>query len=132
MNFFVLWDRPDGGRELITAPLDGTILPGVTRQSVLDLARQWGEFEVSERVFTMAELVDALDSGRVVEAFGCGTAAVVSPVKAVYYEGKEYDVPLQPNDPGALAGELTQRMWDSITGIQYGAIESPWSVVVQD
>lgn len=132
MNFFVLWDKADGsGRELLTAPLDGTILPGVTRQTVLDLAREWGEFEVSERVFTMKELTSALDENRVVEAFGCGTAAVVSPIKAIHYEGKEYDVPLQKENPDALAGHLTQKFWDTITGIQYGAIESPYSIVVE-
>jgi len=98
---------------------------------VLDLAREWGEFEVSERVFTMKELVAALDGGKVVEAFGCGTAAVVSPVKAIFYEGKEYDVPLRKDEPAALAGALTQRFWDSIIGIQYGDIESDWSVVVE-
>ena len=58
MNFFVLWKTPSGTTQLVTAPLtDGTILPGVTRQSILDLARQWGEFEVVERKFTMAEVV---------------------------------------------------------------------------
>lgn len=131
MNFFVLWDRADGKRELVTAPLDGTILPGVTRQTVLDLARQWDEFEVTERIFTMKEFLNAVKEKRVVEAFGCGTAAVVSPVKAVHFEGTEYDIPLQPDDDTALAGELTQRVWDSITDIQYGAVDSPWSVVVE-
>ena len=134
MNMFVLWDKPDGsGRELITAPLDGTILPGVTRRSVLELARSWGEFDVSERVFTMPELAEALDTGRVVEAFGCGTAAVVSPIKAISYQGREYVVPLDTEDPSAVAGPLTQRMWDEITGIQVGRIEGPdgWSVVVE-
>jgi hypothetical protein len=61
MNFFVLWRNAKTGRtELVTAPLtDGTILPGVTRQSILDLTRTWGEFDVVERKFTMAEVVGA-------------------------------------------------------------------------
>ena len=79
----------------------------------------------------MNELTSALDENRVVEAFGCGTAAVVSPIKAIHYEGKEYDVPLQKEIPDALAGHLTQKFWDTITGIQYGAIESPYSVLVK-
>lgn len=65
MNMFVLWVNEQGKTELVTAPLDGTILPGVTRQSVLDLARKWGEFEVSERSYTIHELVKAADEGRV-------------------------------------------------------------------
>lgn len=51
--------------ELVTAPLDGTILPGVTRDSILDLTRKWGEFKVSERLFTMPELAKAIDEKRV-------------------------------------------------------------------
>jgi branched-chain amino acid aminotransferase len=80
MNFFVLWWTPDGEIELITAPLDGTILPGVTRDAMLSLAREWGEFKVSERTFTMTELAQAIEENRCIEAFGTGTAAIVSPV----------------------------------------------------
>jgi branched-chain amino acid aminotransferase len=79
MNFFVHWTSPEGVDELITAPLDGTILPGVTRNSLLALAKEWG-INVSERKFTMTELAQAVKDGRCYEAFGVGTAAVVSPV----------------------------------------------------
>ena len=106
MNFFVLWRRRDGRKELITAPLDGTILPGVTRASLLELARGWGEFEVTEGKFSIFDLAEAAREGRVIEAFGAGTAAVVSPVSAISYNGEEIAIPLHPTDKSAGAGEL--------------------------
>jgi branched-chain amino acid aminotransferase len=131
MNLFVLWRRPgDGALELLTAPLDGTILPGVTRDSIISLARGWGEFAVTERAFTMHELKEALEAGRVVEMFGAGTAAVVSPIKGVHFLGKDYAVPLDPGNASAGAGKATQRFWKELLDIQYGRKEHPWSVVV--
>lgn len=65
MNMFVLLRNERGETELVTPPLDGTILPGVTRDSILQLARQWNEFRVSERSLPMRELIDALNAGRV-------------------------------------------------------------------
>ena len=72
MNLFLFWINDDGKRELVTPPLDGTILPGVTRDSILELARTWGEFEVSERKVTMPQVVQALKERRVLEMFGAG------------------------------------------------------------
>jgi branched-chain amino acid aminotransferase len=72
MNLFLLWTNEQGQRELVTPPLDGTILPGVTRDSILALARGWGEFEVSERPITMPQVVQALKEKRVHEMFGAG------------------------------------------------------------
>ena len=122
MNMFVFWHTKDGRKELRTAPLDGTILPGVTRQSVLDLCRGWGEFDVVEERYTMPELAEAIDEGRVIEAFGCGTAAVVSPICNIGFDGKDYGID--------AVGSLTQRLWDSIIDIQYGRVASEWSVPV--
>jgi len=131
MNMFCYWVNEDGEKELVTAPLDdGTILPGVTRNSILALAREWGEFKVSERTFTMPQLAKALDEGRVIECFGAGTAAVVSPIEQIGYMGKDYAVPLDPSKPGHPAGALTQRVWDSIVAIQYGQVEHQWSVKI--
>jgi len=127
MNMFVLWTNEQGEKEMVTAPLDGTILPGVTRNSVLELARSWGEFKVTERKFTMGEVIRAAESGRLIEAFGSGTAAVVSPIKAVTVEGTQYDVPI---DSELQAGHVTKRVWDELTAIQYGKVEHPWSVVI--
>lgn len=130
MNLFVYWVNEKGEKELITAPLDGTILPGVTRDSILSLARKWNEFKVTERVYTMSEVEKALNEKRVIEMFGAGTAAIVSPVKAIFYNGRDLDVPLDPSKPSSQAGPLTKRFADTIMGIQYGEIESEWSVVI--
>ncbi|KAG8339806.1 putative Amino transferase class IV [Trypanosoma vivax] len=127
MNFFCLW-RPSSGSsetELITAPLDGTILPGVTRDCVLELARKWGDHRVSERSFTVGELVEALRENRVIECFGCGTAAIVSPVDGLSYKDEFFQIPHQ--DP---AKSITQRVLKEITDIQYGDVEHDWSHLV--
>lgn len=132
MNFFLYWvNKATGKRELVTSPLDGTILPGVTRQSILDLARSWGEFDVTERRVGMAELAEAASEGRLLEAFGAGTAAVVSPVKLIHWAGKDITIPLDPTDASAGAGPLTKRMWDSLGAIHYGRVEHPWSVKIE-
>jgi branched-chain amino acid aminotransferase len=134
-NIIVLWKRADGTVELVTPPLDdGTILPGVTRDSLLELARRWGEFEVSERQFSIAELCEALRERRVIEMFGSGTAAVVSPVKGIHFDGVDYDVPI---DPQIGAGKYAARFLKELMDIQYGRNEdfvgadgNPWSIVI--
>jgi len=132
MNMFVFWKNKQGERELITCPLDGTILPGVTRDSVLQLARQWGEFKVSERPYTIHEVLEANAEGRLLEAFGVGTAAVVSPVRVINFRGKEHTLPLDPADSTAQAGPLARRVWDTILGIQYGEVKHEWSVFADE
>lgn len=129
MNFFVLWRNEAGVREMVTAPLDGTILPGVTRDSILALARGWGEFAVAERPFTMPQLVRALKEGRVEEAWGAGTAAVVAPVSGIAYKGVDYAVPLDAKDAGA--GPVVRRLWNELSDIMYGRVPGhPWVVEV--
>ena len=116
---------------MITPPLtDGTILPGVTRDSILSLSRTWNEFHTSERQITMKELIKAIGEGRVLEMFGSGTAAVVSPIKRIYYEGQDWHIPLDPDDPSSQAGPLARRFWESINNIQYGLIPHEWSVPI--
>lgn len=85
MNLFILMKDDNGDLELVTPPLDGSILPGVTRDSIISLAKDWNEFKVNERNMTMPQLRDAIKAGRVVEMFGCGTACVVSPIKTIGY-----------------------------------------------
>jgi len=126
MNLFCFWKNKQGEKELITAPLDGQILPGVTRKSILELTRQWKEFKVTEADWTIDSLTQAINEGRVIEMFGAGTAAIVSPVCKIFYEGKDYQVPCKDN----TAGELTARLMNTLQAIQYGEQESPWSVVV--
>eukprot|EP01147_Barroeca_monosierra_P002620 gene2620-5522_t len=106
MNLFMHWKNDDGIEELITAPLDGTILEGVTRQSVLDLARQWGEFQVTEEYFTMGQLTRALKEGRVYEMFGSGTAATVSPVGEIVYREDILSIPLELGSCGKLGNRV--------------------------
>ncbi|KAI9839883.1 MAG: Mitochondrial branched-chain amino acid (BCAA) aminotransferase [Sarea resinae] len=127
MNFFAaVINKQTGQKELLTAPLDGTILEGVTRDSILALARErlvpegWA---VTERKYTMAELAEAADEGRLIEAFGAGTAAVVSPVRAISWKGRLVSCGLKEDEE---AGELAARMKGWIEGIQYGDEEHPW------
>jgi len=128
MNVMFVWTNLDGELELVTAPLNrGDILPGVTRRSVLELVEGWGTMKVTERNITMREVVAAVDEGRMVEAFGCGTAVVVSPIELINYNGKDLQIPLELGNVGKTA----QRLWDEITGIQLGRIEHEWSVKVE-
>ncbi len=116
--FFVIND------EVITAPLGGTILPGVTRDSVIQLCKSWGH-KVGERRLTIDEIIAAQKSGALKEAFGSGTAAVVSPVGSIAYQGQDYAV------GGGKTGELAQRLYDEITGIQLGTRPDPYGWVVK-
>lgn len=105
---------------------------GVTRQSILDLAREWGDCTVSERPFTIHDVVSACKEGRLLECFGAGTAAVVSPVKLIHYDGVDYNVPLDPKDASAGAGPFAKRVWDTLSEIQYGRrANHPWSVPLE-
>nr|CAG4637751.1 EOG090X051P [Chydorus sphaericus] len=92
MNIFVFMINKNGERELITPPLDGLILPGVTRLSLLELAREWKEFKVTERSINMAEVVEAHKEKRLIEVFGAGTACVVCPVSNISYQGQDYAI----------------------------------------
>ncbi|ORX71977.1 branched-chain-amino-acid aminotransferase [Linderina pennispora] len=130
MNLFVYWKNEQGELELVTPPLDGTILPGVTRDSILELARSWGGIKVSERKVNMKQVAKASDEGRLLEVFGAGTACVVTPVNRIHFQGKDYVIPLDPAKPESQAGPLAARVYDTLTGIQYGEIESDWSVLV--
>lgn len=114
------------GDELITPPLGGTILPGVTRDSVIRLATSWG-IQVSQRPLAMDEIVTAMEKGTLREAFASGTAAVVSPIGQLFYRDREYLV------NGGKTGALTQRLYDEILQIQYGEKEDPfgWRIPVK-
>lgn len=103
--------------ELITPPLtQGSILPGVTRDTVLQLGRHWG-MKVSERSIGIKEIQDAHKAGKLQEAFGTGTAAVISPVGEFVYRGESMIV------NNRSIGPLAQKFYDTITGIQYGEID---------
>ena len=99
--------------EIITPPLAGTILAGVTRDSVLALTHEWG-LRVSERPVTIDEVVAAAHKGTLEEVWGTGTAAVISPVGELSYKGERIVV------NGGRIGALTQKLYDTIVEIQYG------------
>lgn len=107
--FFVLGD------EIVTPELVGSILPGITRKSSIELLRSWG-YKVSERRLAVTELVEAYQAGKVKEAFGTGTAAVISPIG----ELKVGDLVMTFNDN--KIGEISQKLYDNLTGIQYGKL----------
>jgi branched-chain amino acid aminotransferase len=124
MNFFAVLKQGDK-LELVTAPLSrGDILPGVTRDSLLTLAKGYEGVTVSERSLTMGELCQAESEGRFVEAFGAGTAAIVQPIKAIRYQDRD----VCPSEGREDAGSLCTRLWRDLLDIQYGRVESAWSV----
>ena len=102
--------------EVITAPLTGSILPGITRDSVIKILKDWG-VKISERNLTIDEVIGAAKNGSLKEAFGTGTAAVISPVGQITYKGEDHIV------AGGKMGELSQRLYDEIVAIQYAAKE---------
>ena len=111
---------------VVTPELNGSILPGVTRDSAIQLCKMWG-IPVEERRISVDEVVKTAESGEMEECFGTGTAAVVSPVGELRFEKEK--MPISNNQ----IGELTQRIYDTITGIQLGRIKGPegWSVEVK-
>ncbi|MFO7983734.1 MAG: aminotransferase class IV, partial [Desulfuromonadales bacterium] len=110
MNICFIYDG-----KLITSPLHGTILDGITRRSVLRLARDMG-MGVVERALTVDEIFDGIESGRLTEAFGTGTAVVISPVGQFTYRDRTVTL------GDGTTGKVTQKLYDTLTGIQYGRI----------
>ncbi len=109
--------------KIVTPALTGSILPGITRMSCIKVLTDMG-YEVEERLLSVEELVSALKDGSLEEAWGCGTAAVVSPIGKLMYEGVEYTV----GDGGI--GEVTAKLYDMLTGIQWGTKNDPYGWVV--
>lgn len=111
---------------VITPELTGSVLPGITRRSCLELIRSWG-IPVEERLISAQELFDAAQNGTLEEAWGTGTAAVVSPIGLLAWEDRRETV------SGGEIGPLTQRLYDTLTGIQWGTVEDThgWIVPVE-
>lgn len=116
--FFVIGD------EVITPELVGSILPGITRKSSVEFLKANG-YKVSERRISMDEIVEAYNNGTLKEAFGTGTAAVISPVGVIAYKGVDMHI---NNDK---MGEITKYLYDNLTGIQYGRIEDKFGWVTK-
>ncbi len=99
--------------EIVTPMLSGSILPGITRKSCIELLKSEG-FKVTERLISVDELEKALKDGTLEEAWGCGTAAVVSPIGELNYKGEKFLI------GGGKIGQTTQHLYDALTGIQWG------------
>ena len=104
------------GGEIVTPMLSGSILPGITRKSCLEILKKEG-YKVSERLLSIDELEKAMADGTLEEAWGTGTAAVVSPIGELCYKDQKYTV------GGGKIGEVTQHLYDTLTGIQWGKTE---------
>ena len=121
MNIFF---KIDG--TVVTPMLSGSILPGITRDSVLTLCREWG-IPAEERRISVDELIEAQKSGKLEEVFGTGTAAVISPVGKLRYKDEVMTI------GGGEIGSLSQKIYDTVTGIQLGRLEDKygWRVEVK-
>jgi branched-chain amino acid aminotransferase len=112
------------GNKVITPVLNGSILDGVTRDSVIQLLKHWN-IEVEERTISIDELVDAYRSGLLQEAFGTGTAAVISPIGELNWQGDKLSL------NGGQTGPVAAKLYDFMTGIQRGTIEDPFGWIVE-
>jgi branched-chain amino acid aminotransferase len=115
MNICFVYD----GRRIVTPPLTGSILPGVTRRSVIELGRYLG-YEVAEEMIDVHEMLADVRAGRVTEVFGCGTAAVIAPIGKFGFHDEE--IIINDGKAGPVARELFQRLTD----IQYGRVPDPF------
>jgi branched-chain amino acid aminotransferase len=113
MNIFFVIDS-----EIITPMLTGSILPGITRDSVIALAKMWN-LKITERKISIDELLEAHNAGKLDEIFGSGTAAVISPVGEIKYGEKTITI------AGGKVGPLANKFYAALTDIQYGRTEDP-------
>ncbi|RAL04490.1 uncharacterized protein BO80DRAFT_441954 [Aspergillus ibericus CBS 121593] len=143
-NFFVIWETIDGRLQLVTAPLqDQLVLPGVTRRSILELARERlsdgplqvdtddgssqtvDPLEVVEERFTINDIIDAANQGRLREAFSAGTAYFIAPISCIAHGTHEVDIPVD-----SVPYVSVLRQW--LSDIMYGKEKSPWTEVVEE
>ncbi len=110
--------------EIVTPALTGSILPGITRKSCIEVLKKLG-YRVSERLLSIDELMDAIKCGKLEEAWGCGTAAVVSPIGKLMYQDVEYVI------NNEKIGEITQKLYDILTGIQWGILEDEFGWILK-
>ncbi len=110
--------------EFYTAPLEGTVLPGITRDSIIQILKEWG-IPVHEEKMSIDDLMAAIKDGTLEEAFACGTAAVISPVGALSYQGEEATI------NAFQIGETTQKLYDYLTGIQWGRKEDTFGWITK-
>ncbi len=119
MNVFFVIDD-----EVVTPELNGSILAGITRDSVIEMLKSWG-MKVSERRISIDEICDAAANGHLTEAFGTGTAAVISPIGELIWKDQNIIV------NGGKVGDLSHKLYNTITGIQSGEIEDTFNWTVK-
>ncbi len=110
--------------EVVTPALLGSILPGITRKSCLEILKKEG-IKASERLLSLEELTNAVENGTLEEAWGCGTAAVISPIGLIEVNGKKYEI-----NNGKI-GPVSQMLYDKITGIQTGKVKDEFNWIVE-
>ena len=123
MNMMFVYE----GKEIVTPALNGSILPGITRDSVLKLGKHMG-YETEEKRMDIHEVMEDMKAGRITEAFGTGTAAVVSPVNKICFKGEEVSI-----GNGGI-GDVTMKLYNTLTDIQFGKTENDpmgWIVKVK-
>jgi branched-chain amino acid aminotransferase len=120
MNIFFYMINEKGEEELVTPPLSDIVLPGVTRDTIVNITRnEWG-MKVSEKTITMKDVIKAVEEGRMIESFGAGTACVVAPVSGICFKEQEYSIPTPTKEESSLAHKLFEHMLN----IQYGKVKS--------
>ncbi|KAF4636232.1 hypothetical protein G7Y89_g1843 [Cudoniella acicularis] len=136
-NFFVVWRSKEGKVQLVTAPLDDKIiLDGVTRRSILQLARERltssgagvESLEIVEKKFSMEDVAEAVKEGRMIEAFAAGTAYFVCPVCVVSYKNEDLTIPMKLGETGEYAGLIKTWLMD----IMYGREQHEWGVIIDE
>ncbi|XP_013185805.1 branched-chain-amino-acid aminotransferase, cytosolic [Amyelois transitella] len=125
MNIFAVYVNEQGDKQLCTPPLNGLILPGVTRRSILELASQWEDLTVKEEVLTMERIIELNKKGRLLEMFGAGTAVVISPISRIGFLDTHIHIPTMKQPQPVF-----QRIKDTLLAIQYGHIEHPYARVI--
>ena len=108
-----------GGKHIKTPALSGSILEGITRDSVVRMAPDLG-YTISEERIDVNDILRDIASGEITEAFGVGTAAVIAPIGRFGYKGKEYVV------GGNVAGPVAKHLYKSLTDLQYGRVADPY------
>lgn len=126
MNIFMVYLNDDGEKELVTPPLNGLILPGVVRNSILALSQEWNQYKVSERKIYMKEICRLLSENRLLEMFGSGTACIISPISNIGFMDRDFHIPtLQQSDP------IYKKLEKHLKDIQYGYIpDHPWTITI--
>ncbi|XP_044012781.1 branched-chain-amino-acid aminotransferase [Aphidius gifuensis] len=123
MNVFMFFINENGDKELVTPSLNGLILPGITRNSILSLANEMNQFKVTERTITMSEICQLLSENRLLEMFGAGTACVISPISNIDYLGQMLHIPTTEQSK-----PVHQLFLKTLLNIQYGYIpDHPWT-----